>query len=102
MTDHRIGLTLHKLDAVLEGTALDELIDALVTEHQATALAAMKEDATCLMQPASRPRRRWAPPAAATARPAARGVDDAGNDARRLLAAVLRLVGAQTCAPGAA
>src|SRR6187431_2513884 len=33
VTDHRIGLTLHKLDEVLEGTALDELIDALVTEH---------------------------------------------------------------------
>jgi hypothetical protein len=29
---------------VLEGTALDELIDALITEHQASALAAMDED----------------------------------------------------------
>jgi peptide chain release factor 1 len=45
VTDHRIGLTLHKLDQVLEGTALDELIDALVTEQQATQLAAMHEDA---------------------------------------------------------
>jgi peptide chain release factor 1 len=45
VTDHRIGLTLHKLDAVLEGTALDELIDALITEHQASALAAMDESA---------------------------------------------------------
>ena len=45
VTDHRIGLTLHKLDAVLEGTALDELIDALVTEHQASELAAMQEGA---------------------------------------------------------
>jgi peptide chain release factor 1 len=44
VTDHRIGLTLHKLDAVLEGTALDELIDALVTEHQASELAAMDEN----------------------------------------------------------
>ena len=43
VTDHRIGLTLHKLDEVLEGTALDELIDALVTEHQASELAAMEE-----------------------------------------------------------
>jgi peptide chain release factor 1 len=43
VTDHRIGLTLHKLDEVLEGTALDELIDALTTEHQASALAAMDE-----------------------------------------------------------
>ena len=37
VTDHRINLTLHKLDAVLEGAALDELIDALITEHQASA-----------------------------------------------------------------
>ena len=44
VTDHRIGLTLHKLEEVLEGTALDELIDALITEHQASALAAMDED----------------------------------------------------------
>jgi peptide chain release factor 1 len=44
VTDHRIGLTLHKLDLVLEGD-LDELVDALVTEHQASQLAAMQEDA---------------------------------------------------------
>src|SRR5262245_19900299 len=46
VTDHRIGLTLHKLDQVLEGTALDELINALITEHQAEQLAAMEQDAT--------------------------------------------------------
>ncbi|MBF0558268.1 MAG: peptide chain release factor 1 [Nitrospirae bacterium] len=34
VTDHRIGLTLHKLDSVLEG-AMDELIDALNTHYQA-------------------------------------------------------------------
>ena len=45
VTDHRIGLTLHKLDAVLVGTALDELIDALVTEHQASELATIQEGA---------------------------------------------------------
>jgi peptide chain release factor 1 len=45
VTDHRIGLTLHKLDAVLQGTALDEMIDALITEHQASELAAMDESA---------------------------------------------------------
>jgi len=45
VTDHRIGLTLHKLDAVLEGTALDELIDALTTHDQADQLAAMEENA---------------------------------------------------------
>jgi peptide chain release factor 1 len=42
VTDHRIGLTLHKIDAVLEGEALDELIDALVTEDQAARLAAVE------------------------------------------------------------
>ena len=45
VTDHRIGLTLHKLDEVLEGTALDELIDALVADDQASQLAAMNADA---------------------------------------------------------
>jgi peptide chain release factor 1 len=44
VTDHRIGLTLHKLEEVLEGTALDELVDALVADEQATQLAAMDED----------------------------------------------------------
>ena len=46
VTDHRIGLTLHTLAAVLEGAALDEMIDALITEHQAEQLAAMEQDAT--------------------------------------------------------
>ncbi len=32
-TDHRIGLTLHKLDRVLEGSLLDEFIDALNTHY---------------------------------------------------------------------
>jgi peptide chain release factor 1 len=45
VTDHRINLTLHKLEAVLEGTALDELIDALITDHQASQLAAMETHA---------------------------------------------------------
>jgi peptide chain release factor 1 len=40
VTDHRINLTLYKLPQVMEGEALDELIDALVTEHQAELLAA--------------------------------------------------------------
>jgi peptide chain release factor 1 len=40
VTDHRINLTLHKLLQVIEGEALDEVIDALVTEHQAELLAA--------------------------------------------------------------
>jgi len=40
VTDHRINLTLHKLPQIMEGEALDELIDALVTQHQAELLAA--------------------------------------------------------------
>ena len=43
VTDHRIGVTLHKLGEVLEGTALDELIDALVAHNQAGELAALSE-----------------------------------------------------------
>lgn len=41
VTDHRIGLTLHKLDEVLAGTALGELVDALTAEDEAKRLAAM-------------------------------------------------------------
>ena len=40
VTDHRINVTLYKLPQVMEGEALDEIIDALVTEHQAALLAA--------------------------------------------------------------
>ena len=40
VTDHRINLTLHKLPQVMEGEALHEVIDALITEHQAELLAA--------------------------------------------------------------
>ena len=36
---HRINLTLYKLDKVITGEALDEVIDALLTHHQATLLA---------------------------------------------------------------
>jgi peptide chain release factor 1 len=42
VTDHRINLTLYKLDKVLEGEALDEVIDALTTEDQAAQLAAIE------------------------------------------------------------
>ncbi|MGB8275066.1 MAG: peptide chain release factor 1 [Alphaproteobacteria bacterium] len=38
VTDHRINLTLYKLDKVLAGEALDELIDALTSEDQAARL----------------------------------------------------------------
>ena len=40
VTDHRINLTLHKLPQIIEAEALDEVIDALVTQHQAELLAA--------------------------------------------------------------
>ena len=39
VSDHRINLTLHKLDRVLEGEALDEIVDALTAEDQARKLA---------------------------------------------------------------
>jgi len=43
VTDHRIGLTLHQLPQVLAGDGLDEIIDALITDHQTRQLAAMDE-----------------------------------------------------------
>ncbi|XOQ52067.1 MAG: Peptide chain release factor 1 [Succiniclasticum sp.] len=41
VTDHRIGLTLHKLDAIIDGD-LEELVEALVTDAQRKKLEAMK------------------------------------------------------------
>ena len=41
VTDHRINLTLYNLPKVMEGEALGEIIDALITEHQAELLAAV-------------------------------------------------------------
>ncbi|WP_136442323.1 peptide chain release factor 1 [Pacificoceanicola onchidii] len=41
MTDHRIGLTLYRLDQIVQGD-LDEIIDALISEHQAAQLAEME------------------------------------------------------------
>ncbi len=43
VTDHRIGLTLHRLTEVLEGPGLGELVDALIAEDQAKRLAALGE-----------------------------------------------------------
>ncbi len=43
VTDHRINLTLYKLDKVLAGEALDELVDALTAEDEAARLAALAE-----------------------------------------------------------
>jgi peptide chain release factor 1 len=45
VTDHRINLTLYKLDQVMEGPVLDELVEALVSEHQAELLARQESDA---------------------------------------------------------
>jgi peptide chain release factor 1 len=43
VTDHRIELTLYKLDQILAGVALDELVDALIADFQATLLAQAEE-----------------------------------------------------------
>ena len=40
VSDHRINLTLYKLDQIIEGPALEELIEALMRDHQAELLAA--------------------------------------------------------------
>ena len=40
LTDHRINLTLYKLEKVMTGEAFDEVVEALTTEHQAALLAA--------------------------------------------------------------
>jgi peptide chain release factor 1 len=40
VTDHRINLTLYNLPKVMEGEGLSEIIDALITHHQAELLAA--------------------------------------------------------------
>ncbi len=44
VTDHRINLTLHKIDRIMDGE-LDELIGALRAEHQAEQLALLAEEA---------------------------------------------------------
>ncbi len=41
VTDHRINLTLYNLEEVLTGNALDQLIDALISDHQAGLLTEM-------------------------------------------------------------
>jgi peptide chain release factor 1 len=44
VSDHRIDLTLHKLDKVMTGEALDEVIEALIAEDQAARLADLQTD----------------------------------------------------------
>lgn len=41
VTDHRIGLTLHRLPEILEGSGLDELVSALIAEDEAARLVAL-------------------------------------------------------------
>jgi len=43
VTDHRINLTLYKLDRVIAGDSLDEMIDALISEDEANRLAEMED-----------------------------------------------------------
>ena len=44
VTDHRINLTLYKLDRILSGDELSEIVDALITEDQANRLAALETE----------------------------------------------------------
>jgi|ERR1043166_2627225 peptide chain release factor 1 len=39
VTDHRVNITLYQIDDVMNGTALDEILEALITEDQASRLA---------------------------------------------------------------
>ena len=45
VTDHRINLTMHSIERIMMGIDLDDLIDRLITEHQAGLLAAMETNA---------------------------------------------------------
>ena len=42
VTDHRINLTLHKIDKIVDGEALDEVIDPLIADDQAARLASLE------------------------------------------------------------
>ncbi|MDP6814750.1 MAG: peptide chain release factor 1, partial [Alphaproteobacteria bacterium] len=42
--DHRINLTLYKLDKMMSGEAVDEVVDALIADDQARKLAALDGD----------------------------------------------------------
>ena len=44
LTDHRINLTLYKLPEIMEGPALEDVVQALITDHQATLLAEMDNE----------------------------------------------------------
>ncbi len=44
LTDHRINLTLYKLPDIMEGPALEDVVQPLITDHQATLLAEMDNE----------------------------------------------------------
>lgn len=44
VSDHRINLTLYKLDKMIQGEGLDELFDALIADYQAGQLAALGDE----------------------------------------------------------
>jgi peptide chain release factor 1 len=44
VTDHRINLSLYKIDQIVDGSCLDELIDPLIAEDQAARLAALEAE----------------------------------------------------------
>ena len=44
VSDHRINLTLYKLDEIVSGDGLQEVVDALIMQDQADRLAALKDD----------------------------------------------------------
>lgn len=41
VTDHRINMTIYKIDLIMEGIGLDELMDALILDHQSQQLEAL-------------------------------------------------------------
>jgi peptide chain release factor 1 len=45
VTDHRVNLTLHSIERVMTAIDLDDIVDRLITEHQASQLAAMESHA---------------------------------------------------------
>jgi len=44
VTDHRINLTLYNLPKVMEGEALDDVINPLIAEDQAARLSALEDE----------------------------------------------------------
>ena len=96
VTDHRIGLTLHKLDAGARGhraRRADRRADHRASGERAGGHGRGRR---CLMRPAPPRGSRWAPPCGRRRRDLRRaGVEDAGDDARRLLGAALGLSAAQ-------